>query len=88
MNEQYSWEAFYSGAARDYHESDIGHSHMADVIGAAAKKFETRPAVSTQLPSGACTTLNFTEVDRLTDDFDNRCRFARSGRSVDNRQIF
>jgi long-chain acyl-CoA synthetase len=42
---------------------------MADVIGAAAKKFGTRPAVSTQLPSGACATLNFREIDRLTDDF-------------------
>jgi len=69
MNEQYSWEAFYPVAAREYDESDIGHSHMADVIGAAAQKFGTRPAVSTQLPSGACATLNFREIDRLTDDF-------------------
>ena len=69
MDEQYSWEAFYSGAARDYDESAIGHSHMAEVVGAAAQKFGTRPAVSTQLPSGACATLNFREIDRLTDDF-------------------
>ncbi|MFC1796912.1 AMP-binding protein, partial [Pseudomonadota bacterium] len=68
MDEQYSWEAFYPDTARGYDESDIGHRHMADVIGAAAKKFETRPAVSTQLPSGACATLNFREADQLTDD--------------------
>jgi long-chain acyl-CoA synthetase len=69
MSNENTWETFYTEAARDYDESDIGHQHLADVIGAAAREFGARPAVSTQLPSGACTTLDFNEVDRLTDDF-------------------
>ncbi len=69
MSKKNSWETFYTDAARDYDESDIGHQHLADVIVAAAREFGTRPAVSTQLPTGACTTLNFNEVDRLTDYF-------------------
>ena len=69
MDKANSWAAFYPEAARNYAESAIGHGHMADVVGAAAQKFGLRPAVSTQLPSGACATLNFMEIDRLTDDF-------------------
>ena len=69
MSNNNSWEKFYPESARDYNESTIGHCHLADVVGFAAQKFGILPAVSTQLPSGACTTLNFEEIDRLTDDF-------------------
>ncbi len=69
MDNENSWAAFYPEAARNYDESSIGYGHLAEVIGAVAQKFGTRPAVSTQLPSGACTTLNFREIDSLTDDF-------------------
>ena len=69
MSEKNTWETFYTDAARDYDESDIGHQHLADVVVAAAREFGNRPAVSTQLPTGACTTLNFNEIDRLTDEF-------------------
>ncbi len=69
MDNENSWAAFYPEAARNYDESSIGYGHLAEVIGAVAQKFGTRPAVSTQLPSGACTTLNFREIDWLTDDF-------------------
>jgi len=69
MGKQNSWTAFYPEAARNYDESSIGVSHLAEVLGVAAQNFGTRPAVSTQLPNGACTTLNFNEIDRLTGDF-------------------
>jgi long-chain acyl-CoA synthetase len=69
MSEQNTWEAFYTESAGNYDESAIGHQHLADVIGTAAREFGTRPAVSTQLPTGAFTTLDFNDVDRLTDEF-------------------
>jgi long-chain acyl-CoA synthetase len=42
---------------------------MAEVISIAARQYQNRPAVSTQLPTGACTTLNFNDIDCLTSDF-------------------
>lgn len=69
MGNEQSWTRYYPEAAREYEESTLGHPHLADVVEAAAREFGARPAVSTQLPSGACTTLNFNEVDRLTGDF-------------------
>jgi len=69
MDNEYSWTAFYPEAARNYDESSTEVSHMAEVIGVAALKYGTRPAISTQLPNGACATLNFNDIDRLTSDF-------------------
>jgi long-chain acyl-CoA synthetase len=69
MGNKNSWTAFYPQAARNYDESSIEVSHMAEVVSAAAQEYGTRPAVSTQLPTGACTTLNFNDIDRLTSDF-------------------
>jgi len=69
MGKQNSWTAFYPEAAKSFDESSIEVSHMAEVVGAAAREYGTRPAVSTQLPTGACTTLNFNDIDRLTSDF-------------------
>jgi long-chain acyl-CoA synthetase len=64
-----SWAAFYPEAARNFDESSLEVSHLAEVVGVASRKFGTRPAVSTQLPTGACTTLNYNDIDRLTSDF-------------------
>jgi long-chain acyl-CoA synthetase len=69
MGSENSWTAFYPEAAKNYDESSIAISHMAEVVGAAAQEYGTRPAVSTQLPTGACTTLNFNDIDRLTSNF-------------------
>jgi long-chain acyl-CoA synthetase len=69
MNKEYSWTASYPESARNYDESSIVHSHMAEVVGVAAREYGTRPAVSTQLSTGACTTLNFNDIDRLTSNF-------------------
>ena len=69
MDNENSWTAFYPESASNYGESSIGVSHMAEVIGVAAQKYGTRPAVSTQLPTGACTTLNYKAMDRLSSDF-------------------
>ena len=69
MGNENSWAAFYPEAAQNYDESSIKVSHMAEVVGIAARKYGTRPAVSTQLSTGAYTTLNFNEIDRMTDDF-------------------
>ena len=57
MGNENSWTAFYPEAAKNYDESSIEVSHMAEVLGAAAQEYGTRPAVSTQLSSGACTTM-------------------------------
>jgi long-chain acyl-CoA synthetase len=69
MGNEDSWKAFYPEAARNFDDSSIGFGHLAEVLGVAAQDFGTRPAVSTQLPTGACTTLNYNEIDRLTGDF-------------------
>jgi len=69
MANENPWTAFYPEAARNYHQSSIGVNHLGEVVGVAAKEYGTRKAVSTQLPSGACTTLNFNDIERLTSDF-------------------
>ncbi len=69
MANENPWTAFYPEAARNFHQSSIEVSHIAEVVGIAAQEYGTRPAVSTQLPTGACTTLNFNEIDQLTSDF-------------------
>jgi long-chain acyl-CoA synthetase len=63
------WVASYPEAARKFDDSSIGVSHLAEVLRVAAVEYGARPAVSTQLPNGACATLSFEEIDRLTDDF-------------------
>ncbi len=69
MGKAHSWTAFYPEEARNYDESAIGHGHLADVVGAAAEKYGDAPAVSTQLSTGAFTTIDFRELNQLTDDF-------------------
>ncbi len=69
MSDQASWTAFYPEAARKFDESDIGVEHVAEVVSVAAGHCADRPAVSTHLPNGACATLSFSDVDRLTSDF-------------------
>jgi long-chain acyl-CoA synthetase len=69
MGKENSWTAFYPEAAKNYDESSIEVSHMAEVIGAAAREHGSRPAVSTQLPDGSCTTLDFNAIESLTSDF-------------------
>jgi long-chain acyl-CoA synthetase len=69
MGKENSWAAFYPEAAKNYDESSTEHNHLAEVVGVAARDYGTRPAVSTQLPTGACTTLSFNDIDRFTSDF-------------------
>jgi long-chain acyl-CoA synthetase len=69
MSVSASWTAFYPEAARNFNGSSIGVDHMADVIRSTAREYGSRPAVTTQLPTGAFTTLGFDEIDALTDDF-------------------
>ena len=69
MGDENSWVTFYPQTAGNFDEASIEVSHIAEVVGAAAQEFGTRPAVSTQLPSGACTSLNFNDIDRLTSYF-------------------
>ena len=68
MTNDSPWTVFYPDAARTFDESSIEASHLAEVVDIAAKKFESRPAVSTQLPTGAFTTLSFNDISRLTSD--------------------
>ena len=63
------WMASYPDAARNFDDSSVQAGHMAEVVRLAASEYGARPAVSTQLPNGACATLTFEEIDRLTDDF-------------------
>lgn len=69
MSEEKPWFTAYSETPSHFSESSLKFSHLAEVVRFASDTFGTRPAVSTQLPSGACTTLNFNDVDRLTSDF-------------------
>jgi long-chain acyl-CoA synthetase len=69
LDKQPSWYASYPEPARRIDESSLEYDHLADLTGHAAREFGRRPAVSTQLPSGACATLDFNEVDRFTGDF-------------------
>jgi len=62
------WKAFYPDSALDYDPSAIEASHLAEIPGRAAARFGQMPAVSTQLPSGACATLDFATFDSLSDD--------------------
>jgi len=68
MANENPWTAFYPEAARNYEESSIEVNHLAEVVDIAAQKYGSRPAVSTQLPTGACTTLSFNDIGRLTSD--------------------
>jgi long-chain acyl-CoA synthetase len=61
------WTAYYPDSARNFDASNIGASHLAEVPGQAADRFGKKPAVSTQLPSGACATLDFRTFDDLSD---------------------
>ena len=69
MSEQKPWLAVYPETPRQFDCSSLEFSHLAEVVGTAAESFGERPAVSTQLPNGDCTTLSFNDVDRLTSDF-------------------
>jgi long-chain acyl-CoA synthetase len=64
-----AWDRFYTDAARNFDPSALAAEHMAEVVGLAAREYGGKPAVSTQLPSGHCATLDFNDIDRLTDDF-------------------
>jgi long-chain acyl-CoA synthetase len=68
MANENPWTAIYPEAARNYDESSIEISHLAEVVDIAAQKYGSRPAVSTQLPTGACTTLNYNDISQLTSD--------------------
>jgi long-chain acyl-CoA synthetase len=68
MGNENPWTAFYPETARNFDESSIKVGHIAEVAGVAAREYGTRPAVSTQLPTGACATLNFNDIDHLTND--------------------
>ena len=68
MGGKYPWTALYPESARNFDARSMEAEHLADVISAAARQYGTRPAVSTQLPNGACTTLTFGEIDRHTSD--------------------
>jgi long-chain acyl-CoA synthetase len=78
-----SWTAFYPDAARDFDEVNIELTHLAEVTEVAADQYGVRPAVSTQLPTGACTTLNFKEVHRLSSNFAIYLREVAGVRSGD-----
>jgi long-chain acyl-CoA synthetase len=69
LEQEQTWYSSYPESARRIDESSLEYDHLADLIGRAAQEHGARPAVSTQLPSGDCATLTFTDVDRLTGDF-------------------
>ena len=68
MANENPWTAFYPEAARNFDESSVEASHLAEVVDIAARNYGSRPAVSTQLPNGAFTTLSFSDIERLTSD--------------------
>jgi long-chain acyl-CoA synthetase len=69
MDNEHSWVSRYPEAAKAFDVSSIPAGHMAELVSLAARDYGSRPAVSTQLPTGDCATLDFNDVDRLTGDF-------------------
>jgi long-chain acyl-CoA synthetase len=69
MNNESSWDSLYPETARNFDEDSIAAGHMAELVSIAARDFGSRAAVSTQLADGACATVSFDELDRLTSDF-------------------
>lgn len=69
MDNENSWVSRYPEAAKRFDLSSIGAGHLAELISGAARDYGSRPAVSTQLADGACATVDFEELDRLTSDF-------------------
>jgi long-chain acyl-CoA synthetase len=63
------WTDFYPESVSGYTDASITPRHLAEVAGIASAEYGGRRAVSTQLPNGDCATLNFEELDRLSDDF-------------------
>jgi long-chain acyl-CoA synthetase len=64
-----NWKAFYPPSAADYEELAASARHLAEIAPQAAEKYGSRPAFTTQLPNGTCTTLNFAEIEGLSSDF-------------------
>jgi long-chain acyl-CoA synthetase len=75
--------ASYPDAARNFDDTSVQARHLAEVVRLAANEYGARPAVSTQLPNGACATLSFAEIDRLTDDFATYLRETAGVRAGD-----
>ena len=69
MHKESSWDSLYPEAAKNFGEDSIAAGHMAELVSSAALDYGSRPAVSTQLADGACATVDFDELDRLTSDF-------------------
>ena len=69
MDNEHSWVSLYPEAAKNFDEDSIAAGHMAELVSIAAVDYGSRPAVSTQLADGACATVDFDELDRLTSDF-------------------
>jgi len=69
VDQRPSWYSSYPETARRVDESSLEYEHLSELVGHAALEYGARAAVSTQLPDGACATLNFTDVERLTGDF-------------------
>ena len=83
MNNEKPWTAFYPQAATNFDRASVEASHLAEVTGIAARNFGTRPAVSTQLPTGDCATLTYNEIERKTDDFAVYLREVANIRAAD-----
>ncbi len=63
------WHKYYPEAAKKFDVSKMEHATLVDLINAAGSKFPDRPAVTTILPTGADTTINYGEYLEHAKDF-------------------
>ena len=63
------WEKYYSETARNFDADAMAHGTLVELINHAGTEFANRPAMTTVLPNGAATTLNYAEWLEHSRDF-------------------
>lgn len=63
------WETYYSEAAKAFDPQALNNRTLPKMLSEAVARFGDRPALTTFLPTGAQTTITYTQLDEHTDHF-------------------
>ena len=63
------WEKYYGETAKNFDADAMEHGTLVELINHAGAEFANRPAMTTVLPNGAATTLNYAEWLEHSKDF-------------------
>jgi long-chain acyl-CoA synthetase len=63
------WEKYYTEAAKDFDAASLKQQTLVELINHSGNEFASRPAMTTVLPNGAATTLNYGEWLQHSKDF-------------------